>query len=91
MGTILRLKIANGHRPQIGSYSEAHPGISPFAAVRLWVVERYGGWIERELATDQFEILLAPCGEQFDIRFTFEDHATRFLAEVGGQIVREAV
>lgn len=89
--TTIRLHVANGYRPALESFIETHPGLSREAAVQLWCEDRYGGWIARELATDLFELSLAPGGEQFDIRFTFEDHAARFLAEVGGQIVREAV
>lgn len=91
METTIRVTIANGYRPALDGYVETHPGLSREEAVRLWAEERYGGWITRELATDQFAITLATGAEQFDIRFTFEDHAVRFLAEVGGQIVREAV
>lgn len=88
METTIRVTIANGYRPALESFIETHPGLSREEAVRLWAEERYGGWIARELATDQFDITLVPGGEQFEVAFRFEDHATRFVAEVGGQIVR---
>lgn len=89
MATI-RLKIANGYRPQVDAYVEGHPGIAREDAVRGWVDERYGGWIASNItgATGRFTFAQVN-DQQFDVAFEDADHANQFQSALGGQVVAD--
>ncbi|MGN7124359.1 hypothetical protein [Methylorubrum thiocyanatum] len=87
MPTTIRLNIANGYRPQVDAYVEAHPALSRDEAARRWVEERYGAWITANI-TECFE-LSGVSMQQFDVTFPEEADAVAFKAAIGGREVRE--
>ena len=50
-GTLIRVRIANGHKPQLDSIIEGNPGMTPATAAQQWVSQRYGSWITSNLGT----------------------------------------
>lgn len=87
MATIIRVNIANGYRPQVDAYVEAHPGGTLAEAVQRWVDQRYGDWIARNITEDYGFERVSPA--QFDVRFEQRDHAEVFQAAIGGQEVAD--
>lgn len=87
MATIIRVNIANGYRPQVDAYVEAHPGLAADQAVQRWVEERYGSWISSNL-TEGFAIHdVTPA--QFLVAFVEPGHAYQFQSLIGGQEVAD--
>lgn len=87
MPTTIRVNIANGYRPQVDAFVEAHPGMIRDEAVRLWVEERYGAWITNNI-TAAFE-LTSVSAQQFDVTFSEKADALTFKGAIGGREVRE--
>ncbi|CAO4182123.1 hypothetical protein EEDFHM_04067 [Methylorubrum populi] len=87
MATIIRVKIANGHRPQVDAIVDANPGITPDQAAQQWVAKRYGDWISTNI-TEAFSFRAVSIA-QFDVMFSAEEHARAFQAAIGGQEVQD--
>ena len=88
MATVIRLKIANGHRPQVDAIVEANPGMSPDEAAQQWVAQRYGDWITANI-THAFSFRDVTVS-QFLVLFSSAEHARAFQRAVGGQEVADA-
>ncbi|MCG5249615.1 hypothetical protein [Methylorubrum extorquens] len=87
MATIIRVKIANGHRPQVDAIVDANPGITPDQAAQQWVARRYGDWITANL-TEAFSFCAVSIA-QFDVVFSSPEHAWQFQSLIGGQEVQD--
>lgn len=87
MATIIRVKIANGHRPQVDAIVDANPGITPDQAAQQWVAKRYGDWITANI-TEAFSFRSVGIA-QFDVMFSAEEHAREFQSLIGGQEVAD--
>lgn len=87
MATIIRVKIANGHRPQVDAIVDANPGITPDQAAQQWVARRYGDWITANL-TEAFSFRDVSIA-QFDVMFSSPEHAWQFRSLIGGQEVQD--
>lgn len=87
MATIIRVNIANGHRPQVDAIVDANPGITPDEAAQQWVARRYGDWITRNI-TEAFSFRDVTVS-QFDIMFSAETDARQFQSQLGGQEVQD--
>ncbi|KQO67248.1 hypothetical protein [Methylobacterium sp. Leaf89] len=87
MATIIRVKIANGHKPQVDAIVEANPGTTPDQAAQQWVAQRYGDWITANL-TEAFSFRNVGVA-QFDVMFSSPDHARAFREAIGGQEVAD--
>ncbi|MCJ2030724.1 hypothetical protein MKK50_15215 [Methylobacterium sp. J-043] len=87
MATTIRVQIANGYRPQVDAYFEAHPGLTRDDATRAWVTERYGAWITGNI-TETFE-LVRVTAQDFDVIFQDVEHARAFQAAIGGAEVSD--
>jgi hypothetical protein len=87
MATIIRVKIANGHRPQVDAIVDANPGITPDQAAQQWVAKRYGDWISANI-TEAFSFRSVSIA-RFDVMFSAEEHAREFQAAIGGQEVQD--
>ena len=87
MATVIRVKIANGHRPQVDAIIEANPGTTPDQAAQHWVARRYGDWITANL-TEAFSFRSVNA-QQFDVMFSSREHAKEFQAALGGQEVQD--
>ncbi len=87
MPTTIRVNIANGYRPQVDAFVEAHPALGRDDAVRLWVEERYGAWIKGNV-TDAFEVSTVTA-QYFDTAFDEAADALKYLGAIGGREVRE--
>ncbi|MCK2054756.1 hypothetical protein [Methylobacterium sp. 37f] len=88
MATIIRVKIANGHKPQVDAIVEANPGTTPDQAAQQWVARRYGDWITANI-TEAFSFKSVSVA-QFDVMFSSREHAGVFQAAIGGQEVTDA-
>ena len=87
MATIIRVNIANGHRPQVDAIVDASPGITPDQAAQQWVVKRYGDWITGNL-TEAFSFRNVSVS-QFEVMFSSAEHARQFQSLIGGQEVQD--
>ncbi len=87
MATTIRVKIANGHRPQVNAIVEANPGTTPDEAAQQWVARRYGDWITTNI-TEAFSFRNVGVA-QFDVMFSSAEHAREFQAAIGGQEVAD--
>lgn len=88
MATTIRVKIANGHRPQVNAIVEASPGTTPDEAAQQWVAARYGEWITANI-TEAFSFRNVGVA-QFDVMFSSAEHAEEFQSLIGGQEVADA-
>ncbi|WP_426313497.1 hypothetical protein ACN9MF_17910 [Methylobacterium fujisawaense] len=87
MATIIRMRIANGHRPQVDTIVDANPGITPDQAAQQWVAKRFGDWITANV-TDAFSFRNVGV-TQFDVMFSSDEHARQFQSLIGGQEVQD--
>ena len=87
MTTIIRVKIANGHKPQVDAIVEANPGTTPDQAAQQWVARRYGDWITANI-TEAFSFKAVSVA-QFDVMFSSAEHARDFQRQIGGQEVAD--
>lgn len=87
MSTIIRINIANGHRPQVDALVEANPGTTRDEAAQQWVARRYGDWITRNV-TEAFTFERVSV-VQFDVVFACAEDARQFQAALGGQEVAD--
>ncbi len=87
MATIIRVKIAKGHKPQVDAIVDANPGITPDQAAQQWVAKRYGDWITANI-TEAFSFRNVGV-VQFEVMFSSEEHARQFQSLIGGQEVQD--
>ena len=86
-GITIRVRIANGHKPQLDNIIESNPGMSAAAAAQQWVAQRYGSWITGNLGSSF--AFLNVCPASFDVRFDLRSDAQAFQRAIGGQEVAD--
>jgi hypothetical protein len=86
-GVTIRVRIANGHKPQMDAIIEGNPGMSPQTAAQQWVARRYGDWITGNISPAfSFRNVCPQC---FDVMFSSREHAEAFRTALGGQEVAD--